>query len=95
MQTRAGTLAEGIKTLDGGLAVEVDLDATAHIVGSRAHRDIVGGDVNTYGETLLVDIGEMMACLFRILMGDIETDMIDSVNLHLLIDGSCHNVAGC
>ena len=50
-------------------------------MGSRAHRDIVGGDVDTYGETFLIDIGEVMTGLFRILMGDVETDMVDTMNL--------------
>jgi len=94
MQTCARTLAEGIEALDGGLTVKVDLDAAAHIVGCRAHGDVVGGDVDTHGEALLVDVGEVLLRLGRVLMGDVQTDMVQTVDLHLLVDGSCHDVAG-
>ena len=35
----------------------------------------------------------MVARLVSILMGDIQTDVIQTVNLHLLIDGTSHDVA--
>ena len=95
MQTRAGTFAEGVEAFDARLTVEINLDTTTHIVGSRAHRDIVGGDVDADGETLLVDVREVMAGLLGILMGDVETDMIQTVDLHLLINGTCHDVTRC
>ena len=62
-------------------------------MGSGAHGDVIGCDVDAYAETLLVDVGEMVARLFRILMSDIETDVVDTVNLHLLVDGTGNDIA--
>ena len=28
-------------------------------------------------------------------MGDVKANMVDTVNLHLVVDGTCHNVAWC
>ena len=36
-----------------------------------------------------------MTRLFRVFMGDVETDMVDAMNLHLLIDGTRHDVTRC
>ena len=76
MQARARTLAKGIQTLDAGLTVQVYLDTTAHIVGSRSYRDIIGGDVDTDREALLVDVREVLACFFRVFMGHVETHVV-------------------
>ena len=92
MQARAGTLAQGIEALNARLSVEIDLDATTHIVGCRAHGYIVGSDVDPHRETLLIDVREMMARLFRILVGHVKTDMVQTMNLHLLIDSARHNI---
>ena len=36
----------------------------------------------------------MMLCLLRILVGHVQTHMVDTVYLHLLVDGTRHDVAG-
>lgn len=66
---------------------------TTHIVSGRTNRDILLGNIDADTQTLGVDIREVMLGLLRILMGYIQTDMIQSMNLHLLIDGTGHDVA--
>ena len=61
-------------------------------MSGRTNRDILLGDVDADAQTLGVDIREVTLGLLWILMGYIETDMIQSVNLHLLIDGTSHDV---
>ena len=77
------------------MSVQVYLDAATHVVRSRANGNIVLGDVNAHRQTFLVDIGEVVARLFGVLMGDVQTDVVQSVNLHLLVDGASHDVAWC
>ena len=86
VQSRAGTLAQGIETMDGTLAVEIHFDAATHIVGRRAHGDHLLRDVNADAETFLVDVGEVLARLLRVLVGHVEADMVQAVRLHLLVD---------
>ena len=61
-------------------------------MSGRTNRDILLGDVDADAQTLGVDIREVTLGLLWILMGYIETDMIQSVNLHLFIDGTSHDV---
>ena len=63
-------------------------------MGSRADGDIVGCDVNTHRQTFLVDIGEVVAGLLSGLVCHVKADMVDTMNLHLLINGTCHNITG-
>ena len=93
VQPRTRALTDGIQTLYRRAAVQVHLDAAAHIVGCGPHGDIVGSDVNAQRETFLIDIGEVVACLCRVFMRHVEADMVQTVNLHLLVDGACHDVA--
>ena len=76
------------------MPVEVHLDAAAHIVGAGCHGDILLGDVDADAEALGIDIGEVVLGLLGILVCDIEADVVQSVNLHLMVDGAGHNVAG-
>ena len=76
MQTCARALAKGIEALDAGLSVEVYLDTATHIVSSRAYGDVVGSDVDAHRQALLVDIGEVVARLFGVLMSDVQTDVV-------------------
>ena len=92
MQSCAGAFAQGVETLDAALSVQVDLDAATHIVGCRTDRDIVGCDVDTYGKTLVVDIGEVLLRLGRVFMGNVQTDMVQTMNLHLFINGTSHDI---
>ena len=95
VQTSARALTKGIQLFYAGLSVQVHLDTTAHIVGGRTNGDIIGSDIDTHRQALLVDIGEVLACLGRILMGHIQTYVIQAVNLHLLIDGTRHDITWC
>ena len=92
VQSCTRALAQCIQAFYGRLSVEVDLDTAAHVVSSRAHGDIVGGDVNTNAETLLIDIREVVLRFCRVLMGDVQTDMVQTVYLHLLIYRTGHNI---
>ena len=93
VQTRARALANGIQALYRRLSVEINLYAAAHVVGSRANGDIVGGDVDAYRLALEVDVREVLLCLGRVLMRNVEAHVVDAVYLHLLVDGTRHDVA--
>ena len=93
MQTGAGALSQGIEPVDARLSVEIDLDAATHIMGCGPHGDVVLGDIDAYGEALLIDVGEVVACFLGILVRHVKAHMVDAMYLHFLVDGSCHNVA--
>ncbi len=93
VQAGARALAKRVEMLDAALAVEVDLDAAAEIVGGGRHGDIVLGDVYAEAETLGVDVGEVAACLLGVLVGDVEEHVVVAVLLHLAVDGAGHDVA--
>ena len=93
VQTRARTFAQSIQAVDARTAVEVDLDAAAHIVGCRTYGNVVFGDVDADAQALGIDVGEVVLGLFGILVSDVEAYVVESVLLHLLVDGTCHDVA--
>ena len=93
MQPRAGTFTYGVEPVDGAFRIQVDLDAAAHIVGTGADRYVVFGDVDADAQAFLIDVREVPPGLFGILVRHVEADMIQSVNLHLVVDGPCHDVA--
>ena len=74
------------------MSVQVNLDTAAHVMGRRTNRDIIGGDVYTHRQALLIDIGEVLLCLSGIFMSHIQTDVIQSVYLHFLIYGTCYDI---
>lgn len=94
VQTGAGALSESVEALDRRLAVAVDLDAAAEIVSGGSHGNVVFGDVDAEREALLIDVGEMLAGLLGVLVGDVEEDVVVAVELHLRVDGTGHHVAG-
>ena len=94
MQSGAGTFSHGVKTFDGRLSVQVDKDTSAEIVGGRGYRDIIFSDVDAQAKTFLVNIGEMFLCFFGIFVGNIQIYMVVSTILHLVVDGTCHDVTG-
>ena len=61
-------------------------------MGCRANRNIILRNINADAQTLRIDVREVMLGLFRILMGHVETNMVKTVNLHLFIDGTSHDV---
>ena len=79
--------------MNGRLPIEVDLDATAHVVGRRTDRNHLLGDVDAYRKALGIDVGEVVLGLLRVFVGNIETNVVDAVNLHFAVDGTCYNVA--
>ena len=95
VQTCAGAFTDGIKSFDAALPVEIYLDAAAHVVCAGRHRNVLLRDVDADGEALGVDVGEVMLGLLRIFVGDIEADVIQSMNLHLAVNGASHNIARC
>lgn len=54
---------------------------------------VVLGDVDADAETLRIDVREVMLGLFWVLVSNVEANMIQTVNLHLLVDGTSHDVA--
>ena len=62
-------------------------------MGGRSYRDIIFSDVDAQTQAFLVDIGEMFLCFFRIFVGDVQINMIVSAILHLVVNGTCHDVA--
>ena len=95
MQTGARTLAYCVEPFDGRLTVQVHLDTTAHVVRTRCHRDIFLGDIDTDRQALGVDIGEVVFGLFRIFVRHIQAYMIDRMDLHLVVDGTSHDITRC
>ena len=89
----AGTFAYGIKSSDGRLSVSVDFYASAQIVGGWCHRDIVLGDVYAERHAFRIYVGEMLLGFLRVLVSHVEVHMVVAVELHLRVNGSCHNVA--
>ena len=93
VQTGAGAFAHGVESVDAALSVEVNLDAAAHVVGRGHDGDVLLRDVNADGEALGVDVGEVMLGLLGVLVGDVEADVVEGVNLHLVVDGAGDDVA--
>src|SRR5574344_382624 len=95
MQTRATAFSESIEPFDATAAVKVYLDTATHIMGSRTNRNHFFGDVDADTQTFGVYIRKMMFCLFWVFMGDIQTNMVNAMHLHLFIDGTGYNVTWC
>ncbi len=90
----AGTFADGVEALDRGFGVGVDLDSAAEVVGGGSHGNRFAGYVDAEAEAVGVDVGEVAARLLRVLVGDVEEDVVLSPLLHLGVDGAGHDVAG-
>ena len=75
------------------LAVKVNLDTATHIVGAWCNGDILLGNVDTDTQALGIDIREMVFCFLRVFVGNIKTDMVETMNLHLVINGTGYNIA--
>ena len=93
MQSRARALAYGIQPLYARTSVKVHLYAAAHVVGRRSHGYVFLCYVDAYGETLLVYVREMVLRLLRVFVRNVEANMVYSVYLHLLVDGTRNDVA--
>ena len=61
-------------------------------MGGGSYRDIVGGDVYAHRLTFLIYIWEVLACFLGVFMSDVETHVVKSVYLHLLVDCPRHNI---
>ena len=46
VQPCARHLSDRVKTFDAGLTIEIDLDASAHVMSRGNHRDRLGGNVD-------------------------------------------------
>ena len=92
MQSCARALTYGIQPLDARAGIEVNLDASTHIVSSRTNRYIFLCDINADRETLLIDIREVMLGFFGIFMSNVKTNVVYTMYLHLLIYSSRHDI---
>ena len=61
-------------------------------MGSRTYRYIFLCDINADRETFLINVREMVFGFFGILMGNIETNVVNAVYLHLFIYSTSHDV---
>ena len=95
VETRAGSFAAGIEMLDGGASVLVNADAAAEIMRRRDNGDGLFGDVDANRKTLRVNIREMLFKCLCISVSSVEKNIIVAVDFHLVVDGACHDVAGC
>ena len=77
----------------GALGVEVHLDAATHVVGRRTYRYHLLGDVDADGQAFLVDMREMLLRLLRVFHRHVEAHVVETVDLHLVVYGACHDVA--
>ena len=75
------------------MGIQVHLDTATHIVRTRGDRDILLGDINADTKALGVDIWEMVLGLLGVFVCDIEADMVEAVNLHLVVDSTCDDIA--
>ena len=75
--------------------MEVDLHTATAVVRSGSHGDIIFGDVDTERQTLLVDIGEVVADRVGIFVRNVKIYKLFAIAFHLAVDGTCHHVARC
>ncbi len=94
MQTSAGAFTYGIEALDAGLSIQIDFDASTHVMSRWCYRDVVLCDVNADGEALGIDVGEVVLGLFGILVCHVKAYMVKCMNLHFVVDSTCHDVTG-
>ena len=94
MQAGKGDFADGVEMLEVGFAVEVDGHPAAQVVGRRHHRKRLPGHVEAVFQAGLVDVGETVPDVVRVLVGDVEIDAVVAVGLHFVVDGAGHDVAG-
>ena len=63
-------------------------------MGGRSYRDIILGNVDAQAQAFLINIREMFFCLFRVFVCNVQIYMVISAGIHLVFDGTCHNIAG-
>ena len=93
MKTGARALAHNIEAADRTLAVVIHLHATTAVVGCRADRNHILGDVDTNRKALLVDIREVLLGLLGRHMCYVEVDKLLTANLQLVVNRTSHNIA--
>ena len=74
------------------LTVQIDGDAAAKVMGSRCHGNIIFGDIYAEAQALLINIGEVMACLFGVFVRYVKIYMVVAVEFHFAVYSACNNV---
>ena len=92
VQACARTFSDGIEATDAALPVEVHLDSSAEVVGSRCYRDIVFCNVDADAEALLIDVGEVAFRFFGVFVGHVQVDMVFAAELHFVVDSAGYDV---
>ena len=92
MQPCARTFPEGIQAADARLPVQIHLDTAAEIVCRRRHRNVILRDIDADFQTMLVYVGEMPLRLLRILVCNVEIDMVVAPELHLAVYRAGYNI---
>ena len=95
VQARARTFAYGIKPADRTLPIQVYLNSAAHIVCARAYGYVLFCDVDAHAKALFVDMWKMPFRFFGIFVCQVKAYIVQSVYLHFVVDGSCHDVSRC
>ena len=93
VQAGAGGLTHGVKTFEVGAPGQVGHHPAAGVVGGWHHRYGFPGDVDAQLGAARQDVGEMLLQELGAFMGNVEVHAIQTVFLHLEVDGARHHVA--
>ena len=93
MQTRARAFAHSIQTVNRRTSIKVYLNTPTKVVSTRHHRNVLFSNVNTNREALLVNVREVMLRFLRIFVRNIQANMVETMNFHFLVNGTCHYIA--
>ena len=94
MQTRAGTLAGRIKVMYRRLAIHIHLDASTLVVCRWPDGNHVLSDIDTQLQTLGIYRGESIYQFVLSNSSRIQIQVVHTCNLHLVVYGAGHNIAG-
>ena len=86
MQTGTGRLADGIEIFDIGSAFGIGHDPAAGEMGGGHDGNRLFGDINAEFETAGVNRREMFLQKLRILVADIQMDIIQTAFFHFKVD---------
>ena len=75
------------------MSVQIDRDTATEIVCCGCHGDVIFGNINAETEAFLIDIGEVLFCLFRVFVGDVEINMVITPIFHFVVDGTGYDIA--
>ena len=93
VQTRAGDLADRIKTGDFSFAIDVREHAAALIMRCRHNGDRLPGDVHAVAQAGLINVRKPFADELRRLVRDVKQHVVGAALFHFTVDGARHDIA--